>query len=228
MEYTFGLAPVVQAFNDYIDTEIPNVNGDFKQCADYTQHRDAWGEYPEVRAMTSVINWKSNVGGSDMIHNFRTKLTEDIHRGDIVYDTASGTIGMITYYVDTLIDCKKTQVSACNGWFTIKRHVPEKLDKKTGMVISEAGETVIADRMPGFFASMYGRYTYEVANNTPGIVPDQKIEVKLQWNPETREIKSGDTFTIRGIEHRVMFVTYDYVDMDDRYGYIVLTCERVE
>lgn len=228
MAYTFELAPVVQAFNDYIDTDIPNVTGYFKQCVDYTEHRDAWNEYPDVRAMTSVINWKSNVGGSDMIHNFRTKLTEDIHRGDIVYDINSGTIGMITYYVDALIDCKKTQVSACNGIFTITRDIPEVVDNKSGELVSEATQKTIVDKLPGFYSSMYGRFVYEVQNNTPGIIPDQRIEVKLQWNPETRNIKTGDKFTIRGIEHRVMFATYDYVDMDEQYGYIVLTCERVE
>lgn len=228
MTYTYELPPVAQAFEAYIDTDIPNATGDFYVCKDYTSFGNDWTKYTKIRAMTSVINWKSNVGGSDSVHNLRTKLSADIHRGDYIYDPASGTIGLITYFIDNMPDCKRTQVSTCNAQIEIYRDVPENVDPATGILIEEAGTKVIVNKMPAFYSSMYGRFLYEIGNNIPGIMPDQKIELRLQWNPATKNIASGDRFMLRGIEHRVMFITYDYLDMDDENGFIVLTCERVE
>lgn len=228
MAYRYELPPVAQAFEAYIDTDIPNATGDFYVCDDYTTFGNEWKQYRKIRAMTSVINWKSNVGGSDSVHNFRTKLSADIFRGDYVYDPVSGSIGLITYFIDLMPDCKRTQISTCNAQIEIYRDVPEEVDAATGILISEAGIKNITRKMPAFYSSMYGRFLYEIGNNTPGIMPDQKIELRVQWNPETKNIASGDRFILRGIEHRVMFVTYDYLDIDDEHGFIVLTCERVE
>lgn len=226
--YNYELPDVAKAFAKYIDTDIPNATGFFNICRDYTLAQDSWGSYPQVRAMTSVINWKSNVGGNDLVHNFRTKLDADLCRGDYVYDPRSGTVGLVTYYIDAMPDCKRTQVSTCNAKISLYRDVPEKLDPATGMLVSEAGQETVTDAMPAFYSSMYGRFIYEIQNNTPGIMPDQRIEVRVQWNSQTRLAAPGDRFVLRGIEHRVMFITYDFLDYDEEHGFIVLTCERVE
>lgn len=228
MAYQYDIAPVREAFEAYIDTDIPNTTGDFHICCDYTLHGNEWTEYPKIRAMTSVINWKSNVGGSDSVHNIRTKLSADIHRGDYVYDPTSGTVGLITYFIDNMPDCKRTQVSTCNAQVEVYRDVAENIDPETGMLIAEATTETVVHKCPAFYSSMYGRFLYELGNNVPGIMPDQKIELRVQWNNETKNLASGDRFVLRGIEHRVMFITYDYLDMNDEHGFIVLTCERVE
>ena len=227
MAYVFELAPVQEAFETYVDTDIPNVNSDLYHCKDYEEHRNAWAEYPTIRAMTTVINWKSNVNNSDTTHNFRTKLSVDLQRGDYVYDIPSGQIGIVAWFVDSMPDCKKTQVSGCNLWATVKRRVPDEIDPDTGMLITEAHDEVIADNYPAVYSALYGRYDYEMRNNTPGIAPDQKIEVKIQFNEVTKNIREGDTLDIHGVLHRVMFTTYSTVDMDETHGIIVLTCERV-
>lgn len=226
--YQYNLAPVKQAFDDYMNTDIPNTTGTFKQCEDFSLYRNDWDEYPDLRCMTSVINWKSSIGGSDSTRNFRVSLDTPIHRGDLIYDPMSNSVGMLTWHIENMPDCHRSQISTCNAYMSVKRNVPEKLDEMTGMVIQEASTKLVVDHMPICYGGMYGRYNYEVSNNTPGIMPDQKIEIRVQWNPETMDIKNGDFVIVRNVEHRVMFITWDYLDADDAHGYIVLTCERVE
>ena len=226
MTYRYDLAPVRAAFESYVDTEIPNVTGAFRVCADYTEHRNNWTLYPEVRAYTSVINWKSNVGGADSVRNFRVKLSEDIHRGDLVYDPESGTIGLLTYYIDSVVDCKKTQITSCNLITTVKRNIPDVLNSETGVVVTAAHQDIIAASIPCFYSSMYGRFTYEIGNNTPGIIPDQKMEVKMQWNSETSAILPGDELLVHGMKHRIMFGNYEYIDISGDHGFVIFTCER--
>ena len=109
------------AFRDYLNTDIPNVTATLKQIRDYTAHRDEFDEYPSLRAMTTVINWKSNVSGSDLTHNFRTALEADMVRGDMFYDPASGTIGLVNWYVDRMVDCLRTQITECNVRVSVER-----------------------------------------------------------------------------------------------------------
>lgn len=225
MAYVYQLAPVREAFEDYIDTEIPNVTSDVYHCRNYEEFKNDWSQYEKIRAMTSVINWKSSIGGSDSTRNFRTKLDVDLRRGDYIYDIPSGVIGMITWNVDNMPDCKKTQVSSCNIYTTVYRKVGQTLDDDA-RVIEEAHEEIIAENYPAVYAGMYGRYDYEQRMNTPGIFPDQKIEVKIQFNDVTKQIESGDLLDIHGVQHRVIFTTYSFVDIDCDGGYIILTCER--
>lgn len=229
MQYVYPLAPFEQAFNDYVDTVIPNVNSDLWLCHDYEECKGDWSDCEVIRAMTTVINWKSNVGNSDTTHNFRTKLSVDLKRGDYVKDIATGEVGMIVWFVDKMPDCNKTQVSGCNLRTTIYRPngVPEVIDPRTGTLVQKASDLVIAEEYPCVYTTLYGRYDYEMRNNTPGIAPDQKIEVKIQFNEATRQIREGDLLDIHGILHRVMFVTMSTVDIDETHGVMVLTCERV-
>lgn len=225
--FQYKLPSVSAAFNAYIDTDIPNVTASVRHIKDFTLHRDQYDRYPALRSMTTVINWKSNVNNADATYNFRAKHEATLHRGDLMYDPAQQTIGMITWNVDHVVDCKKTQITKCNAWVRIVRHVPETVDNQTGYLIEPEHDECVVGTMPCVYAEMYGRYDYGVENNAPGILPDHTIEVKLQFNPETHGLRSGDKFTVKGIPHRVMIVDRSQINLEETHGVIMLICERM-
>lgn len=214
------------AFRDYLNTDIPNVTATLKQIRDYTAHRDEFDEYPSLRAMTTVINWKSNVSGSDLTHNFRTALEADMVRGDMFYDPASRTIGLVNWYVDRMVDCLRTQITECNVRVSVEREQEEILDPGTGQVLVPGGPKTLVDRMPAVYYEMYGRYDFTERTSTPGVFPDQEVEIRLQMNPETGAIQSGDTIMIRGIEHVIEIVNRSQLNMDGTRGVLSLICKR--
>lgn len=224
----YRLPDIAKAFNEYVDTDIPNVTVQLQHVKDYSQYHDAWDKYPSIRAFTSIINWKSNVNNADMTYNYRSKLTDDLTRGDMLYSPDNGSVGMINWNVDSMVDCKKTQVTTCNAMIVIMRHIPEVVDKRTGMLVAEAHDKVIVQSMPVVFTEMYGRYDYAKNQNTPGIIISQAIEVKLQANPETLGIKSGDFFVLRGEVHNIMVVNCSQLSIDGTKGVLDLICDRSE
>lgn len=223
----YRIPDLAGAFNKYLNTDIANVTTSLRHASDYTLHRDSWAEYPLIRGMTSIINWKSNVNNADLTYNLRVGLDADLVRGDMVYDPETGFIGIVNWNVDKMVDCKRTQVTTCNIRTTVYRNVPEKVDE-TGYLVEDAHRAIIVDNMPCIYTEMYGRFEYIKTTNTPGISPDQTIEVKMQANKETLQIKSGDLFYVHGILHKIMVVNYSQLNMDGDKGVLIVICERGE
>lgn len=225
--YAYRVPNVAEAFDAYVDTPIPHVTAALRRVRDFTEFDDDWGRYPIVKGLTTVINWKSSVNNADMTYNLRVKLSDDLRRGDLLYDPETGTIGMVNWNVDAMIDCKKTQVTACNIRATIKRHMPEVVDDN-GMLVTEACDRVIVNNLPCVYSEIYGRYDYGKNTNSPGIVPDQTVEIKVQANKDTLQLRSGDTLKIHDIPHKIMVINRSQLDMSGTYGTLTLICERSE
>lgn len=225
--YNYTMPDLASAFDAYVDQTIPNVISELRCARDYTDHADNWTLYPTVRGLTTVINWKSNVGNADMTHTFRTKLSSDIQRGDLVYDAEQDLVGMVNWNIDMMVDCKKTQIAACNSWIVVYRHTPEVVDKR-GFLVTDAFENIIVNRMPCVYVEMYGKIEYEKGTNSPGIIPEQAVEVKVQANPETINIQTGDYFSLHNIPHKVLIVNKSQTDASGEHGVIAMICERGE
>lgn len=226
--YNFIVPDVAAAFDAYLATDIPNVNREYKITRDISVENFSWENCRSIRGFTTLINWKSSINNADMTYNFRTSLSEDIIRGDLLRDMNTGDIGMVTWNVDRVIDCKKTQVTSCNVRLKITREMPEVIDNETGYLISPKETKVLIDNFPAIFIEMYGRTDYDQATNTPGIFPDQSVDIRMQANPVTLGLQTGDRIIAHGIAHKVKVINRAQLTPDGQNGVIIVMCDREE
>lgn len=226
--YNFLVPDVAAAFDAYLATPIPNVNRDFKLTRDFSAAGFNWESCRSIRGFTTLINWKSSINNADMTYNFRTSLLEDIIRGDLIRDDITGDIGMVTWNVDRVIDCKKTQVTSCNVRINITREMPEVIDNETGILITPQETKTLISNFPAIFIEMYGRADYEQASNTPGIFADQDTDIRVQANPITLSLRSGDRIIAHGISHKIKVINRAQLSPDGQHGLLILMCDREE
>jgi hypothetical protein len=146
----------------------------------------------------------------------------------MVYDPETGVIGLISWNVDKVVDCKKTQVTSCNLKTSFYRHIPEEVDPQTGYVIHEAEESVIVDSMPCVYSEMYGRNEFELGTSIPGIIPEQPIDLKMQLNTSSTNLQLGDYLYVHGIPYYITAINKSQYTINGEYGVIALICERSE
>lgn len=212
-------------FERYLNHDVPHVNYSFEVIHDwYVIDKDSY-EPVYVRAQYTPIDWKSKVGNSDMNYNFKTTHDVEIHKGDI----AIREDGLVLYFSWNIQDHpnnQATQATECNTWFEFYRNVDDKVDTD-GILVEEAHQEIIAHKIPGIHVEYAGRPDYAAAQGQPGINADHLITCSVQWNAETRNIRVNDEFVIGDYTYRVINVSLVEIQIDEKYGTLVLNARRV-
>lgn len=177
------------------------------------------------RGQQTPIDWKSKIGNSDANFNLKTTHLVPMKKGDMVR-REDGVISLINWEIQEHANNRATQVAKCNLSLTIRRDVPEEVDRN-GYLIQEAGVKVIVDAQPSITSEYAGRPDFTAYTEVPGVTPDHLITVSTQWNDRTKEVLIGDEFEYGKFTYRVVNISLAEVEIDQSAGVLALHARRV-
>lgn len=222
----FRPPPTIQSdFKRQLDHEVPYVNFTFELVHDWFQLQDPEYQHTYIRGQQTPIEWKSKVGNSDMSTNFKVTHEVPIYKGDMLI-REDGMIYLLNWNVQNNPNNQASQSIECNAALTIKRDVPETVDKD-GYLIEPAGEKIIVDSLPCIHSEYAGRPDYVASQGSAGIAPDHLITVSLQWNPSTANIHVNDRFELGNFTYRVVNISIAEVNITKEHGVLIFNAKRV-
>lgn len=214
-------------FDDFLMTDIPHVNYTYEIYPDwYNKARKA-----EARGEVVPINWKSKYAGSDSATNVRMSLKTTVNKGDILIRKQTVQDDALTFMAiwdtEKEINNKRVQIQKCNMNMRIVRMTAPELDPRTGQTLSVGGEVVVVDSIPAIGAVIVNKLEYSFGQNLPGILPNHMIVFYIQWNNSTKNIRVNDEFIWHGDRYKIIDVNKSEVTVDEVYGLVTLTADKV-
>lgn len=214
-----------QNYDDFLKT---NVCYDLQLCHNYYTENPIWEPF---RAEVTLINYKSKQYGSDNAVKIRFSKSTDLRKGD--YIKFQDKMFLSTWREHSVLpDSKTTIIEQCNVMASIYRTVSsdlnpetgvvEELDPETGMVIkrepapllsSERKKVLIKD-IPAIYV-IAGNYEVRLKNSQPGLQNETRTRLVMQYNSLLNEIKDGDYYERLSFVHRIHYIDYTEVGMDN-------------
>lgn len=212
-------------FRRYLAHEVPHVNYTFEVIHDwYEAQQDGYSPII-LRAQQTPIDWKSKIGNSDMSTNFKVTHDIPIYKGDIVI-REDGKIYMLNWNIQLHPNNQATQNCECNGYVEFKRRVHEVTDE-AGYVIMPEHDEIIAPSIPIIHTEYAGRPDYQPSQWQPGVNADHLINVQVQYNDRTKEVRIDDTFEMDNYTYRVINIAFAEVSINSNYGILDMNAKRV-
>ena len=134
-------------------------------------------------------------------------------------------IYLLNWQVQHLPNNQTTQAIDCNAMLTFERHRDEQVDDR-GFLIREAFDEVIAPLIPCVYSEYTGRPDYAVGYNTPGITADHLLTVQVQWNARTRNLRTGDEFSLLHSRYRIISLVGTELDLRQERGILNLMARK--
>lgn len=128
------------------------------------------------------------------------------------------------------VNCYTTIVSICNKELTVTHKNTPAVDQYGFAAVSKEPDTMdIVRDMPCVVE--VGTVLSTLMRNQPGLIVENMVTAKMQYNRHTKTITQGDTFIMDGQTYIVRDVATDgkvgNEDADDYAAVLILTCERV-
>lgn len=155
----------------------------------------------------------------------RTSLADEIKRGDYIYinEKGGGTFYLLDDEPQKMPDCFKAFPSRCNAYITIRQTVAPEIDE-AGFAVGDADQpqdVTIVRRLPAVT-----HHSQEIANarNTAGLTIADTLQVTIQLNDYTKDIKPEQWFELDRNKYTIMDAVTD--EAADGSGTITLYCKR--
>lgn len=213
----------------------PHVNWWFEIVHDWYE-RQAAGYMPyRIRAQQTPIDWKSKIGNSDMSMNFKVEHKETIYKGDYAVRD-DGIVYLLNWMIQPHANNLATQCLECNEYLTFTRERQTRVDENgfllperdTSIELTADGRRqVIVKEIPVNFSLYAGRPDYNITTGTPGSIPSDLINVYMQWNPVTSQIREDDQFVIGHAAYYVIDVVLSEVHISKAHGVLLVNARRV-
>lgn len=154
----------------------------------------------------------------------RTSLKDEIYRGNLLY--VEGWFYLIADDVQEAPNCFMTHATPCLHFVKVGRKVNPQTDK-FGFAVEDTGDRLrpLIDNFP---AVLTFSGTMADAKNQAGAYFADMIEVKLQGNHWTDEIKTGDILTLEGNpgEYEVVSWIRDSLTAKQKGGVLTIQARR--
>lgn len=223
----FYVPPHIQSdFENYLDTDVPNVNFTFEIVEDWTKRSEPGYEPKHLRAEMYPINWKSNFGNADNTMNFKTDLRVPINKGDIAI-REDGQIRQLNWKVERHVNDQSTQAQECNLMLTAERRIDEVVDPATGKQLAPAYMEKIVENHPCAIYQYDGRPQYDTNFNSPGVVADVLTIIQIQWNSATQKLRLDDQFYWYIDRYRISNLDFSGIDMNGKNGVLKIHAKKV-
>lgn len=224
-DFNFYIPPTILSdFHKFTYTDVPNTNFTFEVIPDWYKKDEVGRPKTFIRGEMYPINWKSKMGNSDQSMNFKTSYEHRLRKGDILL-REDGEIFIINWRIQEYINAQNSQINISNLPLEVYRNVPEELDAN-GYVKTPAGVVTVAPEIPSIWKVYIGRPEYQVIANVPGILATDIIEIYVQYNDRTKNIRIDDLFRVEQYEYRVVEVQYSELDYHRQFGLIYLQGRR--
>lgn len=210
---------------------VPHTNFTFEIIQDWYKAQEDEYEPVFIRAQQTPIDWKSKIGNSDMSLNFKTDYGVRIYKGDIVI-REDGVLYMLNWNVTDHPNNQATQSVELNDTLTFTRAHVAKTDDYGYEVEDDAteldknGREIICADMPASVSEYSGRPDYSIAESYAGINADNLLNVYVQWNEKTKDIRIDDTCEIGPYTYAVRNMFTAEVNYDKTHGCLYLQLRR--
>lgn len=219
-------------FKRLLEHDVPHTNFTFELIRDWYAAQEDGYEPIYIRAQQTPIDWKSKIGNSDMSMNFKTSYDVIIHKGDIVIRD-DGMLYMLNWNVTTHPNNQATQCVECNDYLTFTREhrvstdqYGYEIESEEDIELDENGREVIVKDIPVSHSEYAGRPEYSVSERYAGINADNLINMYVQWNDKTKNIRIGDTVVIGNYTYVIHNVYTAEVNIDKTHGCLYLQARR--
>lgn len=204
-----------------IAADIPNSTYDFLIYHDYLSRQ---APVP-ARALRAQLNFKSDINNADRTTEFYAPLGTELFKGDVLYFPALEIWAQVSWTVHAQVNALNTQIMLCNARLRFERYQDEVVDENA-MLLKEAGWHAVTAPMPVSLSNTYMRFDYVKKSETPGIIPSNLLEVKLQCNPATLKLRINDQFDYGPERYKVTNIEYADTDIDQRHGLLKVVGEK--
>lgn len=211
-------------FERYLYTDVPNVNYWYDGYSNWYTKEDEQTAY-RFRGSQFSINWKSKYSGSDNTQNLRAKIGTPLKKGDLLV-REDGRIYVVYWNIEPEINNIRTQVQECNAMSKFVREQAAQVGDDFKLESAES-DIVIAEQIPFSISFIQNRFEYDIANNVPGIVPNDTAVVSVQFNEQTRNLQIGDMFEYWGSVRRIVSIVQYEIDIHKTHGLLTFYAEKV-
>lgn len=212
---------LAQDVENLIAANIPNSTYDFLIHHDYLSKM---APIP-ARALRAQLNFKSDINNADRTTEFYAPLSVELFKGDILYFPALDIWAQVSWTVHRQVNAINTQIMLCNAWLTFDRYHDEIVDENA-ILVQEAGWSAVTGTIPVSLSNTYMRFDYGKKAEMPGIIPSNLLEVKLQCNAQTKQLKLNDQFDYGPERYKITNIEYADTDIRHEHGLIKVVGEK--
>lgn len=210
-------------FTAFLQNDIPGAVGNFKLIEDWYEYADS--DYSrEIRGEIYPDTTKSRYSNTDNNLNFRAAVDSGIKKGDML-SGPDGTIYLLDWEVPPQPNNAMSRALRCNAMLSFNRYEREKVDEN-GFLVREEGYREVAGDIPCNAYRHDGRLEFSANSNLPGLIPNTVTLISLQYNSQTRHIKTDDIFTWGDEAYVVADVNLVGVNINGKSGVIQLQAKK--
>lgn len=211
-------------FNNFLSNDIPGAVGDFKLIDDWYAQTVEGYEPTIIRGEIYPDSTKSRYSNTDNNLNFRSSVDSGIKKGDMIIGSDE-TIYLLDWEVPPQPNNMMSRALRCNVLTSFMRYQEEEVDDE-GYLVKEEGWVTIADEIPCNAYRHDGRLEFSANSHLPGLIPNTVTLLTVQFNENTKKIKTDDTFVWGGDTYVIADVNLVGVNMRGTHGVIQLQAKK--
>jgi hypothetical protein len=180
------------------------------------------------KGLITAMKFKANLKGLlDETKELFCSRSFDIKKGDYISDS-NNNIYIISWSINTDINCKSTQVQICDYQFTFERFTAAVFDS-AGTMATPVSYTTIVSSQNGFL-SRITQGTFDQRENQVGVVGTQNIFIGIKYTENTANIKILDEFDFYNQRYEVIDIDLSQVNIftGNDYGGILYLYARIK
>lgn len=211
-------------FDAFLENDIPGAVEEFELVRDWYQRGTEEYEPVKIRGEIYPDSTKSRYENTDNNLNFRTSLSTDIRKGDMIIDPR-GAIYIFDWDIPPQPNNKMTRALRCNLKTTFYRWYTEEVDEN-GYLISEGGNKAIAEEIPCNGYRMDGRLEFTTNAEKPGLIANTVTNMTVQYNEQTKNLRVDDTFAWQDAVYTISDIDYVGVNIDSTHGTLMIQAKK--
>jgi hypothetical protein len=203
--------------------------------SDFSDMLDSFGTTVTINSNLSVTpvetivqlsnpNFKSNYQNlSDNARILRTKLSDNIVKGDYLTDSDSKTY-IVTWSLYKDLNSYKGQCQLCNSQLDFVRWSEAVLDDYGNQATPAQYNPVVSNVL--CFTSRTGMGIFDSSASEIGIIPQGRMLIGLQYNSSTKNIQIGDELSYRGSQFEVVDIDMSMLNDSEETGILAVYVQK--
>lgn len=211
-------------FTEFLQNDIPNQVMDFELVPNWYARLQEGYTGKHIRGEIYPDSTKSRYSDTDNNMNFRADVNSGIQKGDMLVQP-DGTIFVLDWEVALESNNAPSRALRCNMNLTVTRYQQEETDED-GFLIHEEGRQIVAHTIPANAYRYDGRPEYSAVSGTPGVTPNALTLLTVQYNDETKNIRTDDEFIWGNEVYKIIDINRVGVHLDETHGVLSLQAKK--
>lgn len=211
-------------FTNFLQNDIPGAVGDFTLIDNWYATNEEGYSPTVIRGEIYPDTTKSRYSNTDNNLNFRSDIHSGIKKGDMLIGSDSS-IYLLDWEVPPQPNNRMSRALRCNVLTSFMRYQAEEVDDD-GYLITEEGWQTIANEIPCNAYRHDGRLEFSTNSHMPGLIPNTVTLLSVQYNNQTKNIKTDDIFVWGGDTYIVADVNLVGINLAGTSGVIQLQAKK--